>query len=81
MGQEMEYQGNVKKVTSSGFEQISRKYQAKNCSNYPLNGACHKSKTNRIIEVNVDLKTQKKERMKCSIVSKGSDTERKGVVM
>lgn len=59
MGQEMECQGNVKKVTSSGFEQISRKYQAKNCCNCPLNGACHKSKTNRIIEVNVALKTQK----------------------
>ena len=59
MGQEMEYQGNVKKVTSSGFEQLSRRYQAKNCNNCPLNGACHKSKTNRIMEVNVDLKTLK----------------------
>jgi hypothetical protein len=59
MGQEMGYQGNVKKVTSSGFEQTSKKYQAKNCNRCPLNGACHKSTTNRIIEVNIDLKTQK----------------------
>ncbi len=59
MGQEMEYRGDVKKTTSGGFEQTSRRYQAKNCNNCPLNGACHKSKTNRIIEINVDLKTQK----------------------
>src|SRR5690606_35572891 len=42
MGQKMEYTGSVKKVTTSGFEQTIRKYQAKNCSNCPLNGSCHK---------------------------------------
>jgi transposase len=59
MGQEMHYIGNSKKKTATGFEQILRKYQAKNCSNCPLNGLCHKSKTNRIIEVNVNLKRLK----------------------
>ena len=55
MGQEMHYIGESKRKTSTGFEQTSRKYQAKNCSNCPLNGVCHKSKTNRIIEINVNL--------------------------
>lgn len=56
MGQEMHYIGNSKRKTSTGFEQTSRKHQAMNCAHCPLNGACHKSKTNRIIEVNVNLK-------------------------
>lgn len=55
MGQEMHYIGDSKRKTSTGFEQISRKYQAKNCTTCPLNGVCHKSKTNRIIEINMNL--------------------------
>jgi transposase len=55
MGQEMHYIGDSKRKTSTGFEQNSRKYQAQNCFNCPLNGVCHKSKTNRIIEINVNL--------------------------
>lgn len=55
MGQEMHYIGDSKRKTSTGFEQTSRKYQAQNCSNCPLNGVCHKSKTNRVIEINVNL--------------------------
>ncbi len=60
MGQKMNYIGDVTKKSGNGFIQASRRYQAKNCSNCPLNGACHKSKTNRIIEINVNLKRQKK---------------------
>jgi hypothetical protein len=59
MGQEMHYIGDSKRKTATGFEQTSRKYQAQNCSNCPLNGVCHKSKTNRIIEINVNLKKLK----------------------
>lgn len=59
MGQEMHYIGDGKRKTATGFEQITRKYQAKNCSNCPLNGVCHKSKTNRIIDINVNLKKLK----------------------
>ena len=55
----MHYIGDSHKRSGNGFLQISRRYQAKNCSNCPLNGACHKSKTNRIIEINVNLKRQK----------------------
>jgi transposase len=60
MGQRMNYIGDVTKKSGNGFIQTSRKYQAKNCSNCPLNGVCHKSKTNRIIEINVNLNRQKK---------------------
>ena len=59
MGQEMHYIGDSKRKTATGFEQTSKKYQAQNCFNCPLNGVCHKSKTNRVIEINVNLKKLK----------------------
>ena len=59
MGQQMNYIGDGKRKTSTGFEQTSKRYQAKNCSKCPLNGACHKSKGNRIIEINENLKRHK----------------------
>ena len=55
MGQSMEYIGDSKKKTTTGFKQTYRRYQAKNCSNCPLNGVCHKSKENRMIEINANL--------------------------
>lgn len=55
MGQQMNFIGTSKKRTSTGFEQTVKRYQAGNCANCPLNGACHKSSANRIIEVNVNL--------------------------
>ncbi len=59
MGQKMEYIGDGKGKTGNGFKQTSKRYQAKNCSNCPLNGACHKSRGNRIIEVNENLNGHK----------------------
>ena len=59
MGQQMNYIGDGKRKTSTGFEQTSKRYEAKNCSNCPLNGTCHKSKGNRIIEINENLKRHK----------------------
>lgn len=59
MGQKMHYIGDGKRKTSTGFEQTSKRYQAKNCASCPLNGACHKSKGNRIVEVNENLKRHK----------------------
>jgi transposase len=59
MGQQMDFIGNYIRKTSTGFEQTVKRYQAKNCWNCPLNGACHKSKGNRIIEINENLKRQK----------------------
>lgn len=61
MGQPMDYIGDSKRITTTGFKQTSKKYQAKNCSNCPLNGACHKSKGNRIIEINENLEKHKQE--------------------
>jgi hypothetical protein len=54
-GQKMSYIGKGKKKTSTGFEQTYSRYQAQNCLGCPLRGACHKSKGNRIIEVNHKL--------------------------
>ena len=59
MVQQMNYIGDGKRKTSKGFEQTSKRYQAKNCNNCPLNGACHKSQGNRVIEINEILKRNK----------------------
>jgi transposase len=61
MGQHMENKGTYSKVTSTGFIQTITKYQAKNCSNCPLNGSCHKSKGDRIIEINHKLNELKQQ--------------------
>ena len=71
MGQQMSYIGDGKRKTSTGFEQTSKRYQAKNCSNCPLNGACHKSQGNRIIEVNENLKRHKEVAFKLLNSEKG----------
>lgn len=55
MGQHMQNTGTYNKVTTTGFIQTVTKYQAKNCSTCPLNGTCHKSKGDRIIEINHQL--------------------------
>lgn len=59
IGQQMDYIGTTTRKTSTGFIQTLKRYQAKNCSTCPLNGACHKSKGNRIMEINENLKRQK----------------------
>lgn len=60
MGQHMENMGSYKQKNKSGFEQTLTKYQAKNCEGCPLRGVCHKSKTNRIVELNHNLIRLKK---------------------
>lgn len=59
MGQRMDYMGDSKRKTTTGFEQTAKRYQAKNCHNCPLNGVCHKAKGNRIIEINENLEEYK----------------------
>lgn len=59
MGQPMECIGVFRQKTSTGFEQEIKKYRAKNCTTCPLNGVCHKSKGNRIIQVNERLEKYK----------------------
>jgi transposase len=59
MGQRMDYIGDRTRKTATGFLQTVRLYKAKNCRNCPLNGACHKSQNDRVIQVNVNLERQK----------------------
>lgn len=59
MGQQMSCIGTFTQKTSTGFQQQIKKYEAKNCINCPLNGACQKSKGNRIIQVNEQLEAYK----------------------
>ena len=55
MGQHMVNAGSYERATSTGFVQRITKYQARNCAGCPLNGSCHKSRGNRIIEINHEL--------------------------
>src|SRR5690606_1729402 len=55
MGQRMDFIGTFKKKTSSGFIQHIKNYRARNCAGCPLNGACHKAKSNRVIQINGNL--------------------------
>ncbi len=61
MGQQMNCIGTSTKRTSTGFQQTVKRYQAKNCAGCPLKGVCHKSKGNRIIEINENLNRLKQQ--------------------
>jgi transposase len=77
MGQQMNYIGESKRKTTSGFVQTSRRYQARNCANCPLNGACHKAKGNRIIEVNTNLNRLKHQAYQLLNSSEGIEKRKK----
>jgi len=55
MGQPMENIGSYVRKTATGYEQKIDRYQARNCEGCQLRGLCHKSKGNRIIEINHKL--------------------------
>ena len=59
MGQRMEKKYIKHTKTSNGFEQQNTVYQAQNCQECPLRSMCHKSKGNRKIEINHNLKRLK----------------------
>jgi transposase, IS4 family len=59
MGQHMEYTGQRKSKSDLGYVSVLKRYQAQNCEGCPLRSQCHKSKTNRIIEVNYKLNRYK----------------------
>ena len=61
MGQEMRFVYKYKQKTKTGFEQEIHVYQAIRCEGCPLRSLCHKSKTNRRIQVNHRLNALKKE--------------------
>ena len=60
-GQPMQNIGTHQTKTKTGFTQTITRYQATNCDGCPLRGVCHKSKSNRIIEVNHILKKYKQQ--------------------
>jgi len=59
MGQPMTRTSDSQRKTKSGFVQTYARYQAQRCEGCPLRGSCHKSKGNRIIEINYTLKRHK----------------------
>lgn len=66
MGQPMRHIGDQCSTNKAGHSSIVSRYQAVNCAGCPLNGACHKAKGERIIEVNHrlnHLKAQARERL------------------
>lgn len=60
MGQKMTKIGLKKTISALAYISTSTRYQAANCHGCPLRGLCHKSKTNRIIEVNYKLQNFRK---------------------
>lgn len=52
MGQKMEKTYESTQTTKSGYKQKVSYYKAKKCEGCPLNGACHKSKGERVIQRN-----------------------------
>lgn len=55
MGQRMERAGTPQKATSTGYVQEITGCRAKNCSNCPLRGVCHKGAGERAIDVSHNL--------------------------
>jgi transposase len=66
MGQKMKKLYDRVEKKKSGYRQNLSIYQAIRCQGCPLRGACHKSKTNRKIQINqklIRLKTRAKEKL------------------
>jgi transposase len=59
MGQKMTKRYETHPTTKLGYQQTYSVYQAKNCMGCPLRGTCHKSKTDRKIQINWNLKRLK----------------------
>lgn len=59
MGQHLTYRHTSKVTSKNGYQSSVRVYQAKRCEGCPLRGACHKAKTDRIIQVNPNLQRHK----------------------
>jgi len=60
MGQHMENVRTTKRKSESGYISTVTFYEAKNCTNCPLESLCHKAKGNRRIEVNHKLNEHRK---------------------
>jgi hypothetical protein len=55
MGQPMTFLEESERITKNGYKQIKRLYQAQNCKECPMRGACFKGKGSRVIEINPRL--------------------------
>ena len=56
MGQRMERLFDAKRVTDNGFVQTISRYRACNCKSCPLRYRCHRSRSERIVQVNHRLR-------------------------
>lgn len=59
MGQHLTYRHTAKTTSKNGYHSSLRVYKAQRCAGCPLRGACHKAKTDRIIQVNPNLQRHK----------------------
>lgn len=71
MGQKMHNIGTSKIKNESGYEQSITRYEAENCIGCPLRGKCHKSKGNRVIEMNKRLRKLKQKARENLLSEKG----------
>lgn len=71
MGQHMEKIGDFKRVSDNGYVSYVSHYQAKRCHGCCLRSLCHKSKGNRVIEINHRLRELKEEAKNLLMSEKG----------
>ena len=71
MGQKMTKQYETYPKTKSGYQQTYSVYQAQNCKGCPLRGVCHKSKENRKIHINWNLKSHRAKARKKLLSAQG----------
>ena len=65
MGQRMKRLSDVKRTTDNGFVRTISRYRARNCKGCPLRCRCHRSRSERIVQVNHRLrKIKEREREK-----------------
>ena len=71
MGQKMTKRYEIHPKTKSGYQQTCSVYQAMNCNGCPLRGACHKSNTDRKIQINWNQKRLKQKARKKLLSDQG----------
>jgi len=71
IGQHMNKVGESKRISDNGFISTVSHYKATNCNGCPLRGKCHKSKGNRVIEINHRLKELKQKARELLTSDKG----------
>jgi hypothetical protein len=77
MGQKMRNIGEYKRESRTGYEQTITRYKTQNCSGCTLRNTCHKSKGDRIIEVNHNARLHRKNVKKLLNSEKGLEKRRR----